>query len=131
MQAGRWWSIGDVEIGPFGSRQCFGGDCRPAGLGWIGATESWLRLGIATWAAGLLTTVVLVGLASGVAAKRTPKLVARMALVAIATAGLAGTAFFLKFPGLDGASVGRGPLLYGIGVACGALAAILVLRRRG
>jgi len=129
VQAGAWWSLADVEIGPFGSRQCFGGDCRPAGMGWIQGSERWARTGIATWAAGLMAMLVLIVLAGAVAAGRIPRLAARTALVAIAVALIASTAFVLGYPGVNGASVDRGIFLYAGGIVLGLVAAIAVLRR--
>lgn len=130
VQAGRWWSVGDVEIGPFGSRNCFGGDCRPTSLSWIGGTERWARFGVATWAGGLLAMLVLLAIAGAAAAKRVPRLVARMALVSVATTLAAGIGFVAQFPGVEGASIDRGLWLWIAGVALGTLAAILVLRQR-
>ena len=61
VYGGSWWALrgegASVDIGPFGSQRCFGDSCGPAGLGWIGASERWLRIGTATWAAGLLAMV--------------------------------------------------------------------------
>ncbi len=128
--AGRWWSIGDVEIGPFGSKQCFGGDCRPTSLTWIGGSERWMRTGMATWAGGLISMLVLLIIAAAVAARRVPRLAARTALVAIGTAVVAGISFIVQYPGVDGASVDRGLWLFGAAVVLGAFAAISVLRAR-
>jgi hypothetical protein len=130
VQAGRWWSVGDVEIGPFGSRQCFGGDCRPTSLSWVGGSERWARAGIATWAGSLISTLVLLVIAGAVAAKRVPRLAARTALVAIATALLAGIGFIAQYPGVQGAGVDRGLFLFGGAILFGAAAAIGVLRLR-
>jgi hypothetical protein len=129
VQAGRWWSLADVEIGPFGSRQCFGGECRPAGLGWIDGGERWARIGIATWAAGLMAMLVLVVLAGAVAAGRIPRLAARTALVAIGVAIVSSAAFVIGYPGVAGAGVDRGLVLYAGAIVLGLAAAITVLRR--
>ena len=128
--AGRWWSIGDVEIGPFGSKQCFGGDCRPTSLTWVGGSERWMRMGMATWAGGLISMFVLMIVAAAVASNRIPRLAARTALVAIATAVVTGIAFIALYPGVDGASVDRGLFLFAGAVVLGAAAAIAVLRAR-
>jgi len=129
VQMGRWWSIaGQVEIGPFGSRHCFQGECRSAGLGWIGASEVWMRTGIATWAGGLVSMFVLVIVAGALAAKRTPRLAAKSALVAIATATLAGIAFIAKFPGVDGAHVDRGIYAFAAAIVIGVAAMIWIVR---
>ena len=126
--AGRWWSIGDVEIGPFGSKQCFGGDCRPTNLGWVGGSERWMRMGMATWAGGLIAMFVLMIVAGAVAAKRRPVLAARTALVAIGTVVIAGGLFIAQYPGVDGSSVDRGLWLFIAAVVLGLLAAIETLR---
>ena len=129
VQLGRWWAIGDVEIGPFGSRHCFGaGDCKLAGLGWVGGGDRWMRLGMATWAGGLVTVLMLVVMSARLAAKRIPKLAAKSVLVAIATASLAGTIFVAEFPGVEGASLSRGAWLFALGIALALAAAISVLR---
>ena len=130
VQAGRWWSVGDVEIGPFGSRNCFGGECRPTSLSWIGGTERWARFGVATWAGGLLAMLVLLAMAGASAAKRVPKLVARMALVSVATTLAAGIGFIAQFPGVEGAAIDRGLWMWIAGIALGTIAAILVVRQR-
>jgi len=126
VQAGRWWSIGDVEIGPFGSRSPFGG----AGtLGWAGGSARWERFGIATWAGALIAMFVFIIVAGAVAANRVPKLAAKTALVAIATAALAAIAFVAARPdnGLPFA-LGRGVPVFVIAVITGVAAAVRVLR---
>ena len=129
VQLGCWWSIGDVEIGPFGSKHCFGdGDCKVAGLGWIGASDRWMRLGMATWAGGLVSALMLVIMAARLASNRVPKLVAKSVLVALATASLAGTVFVATFPGVKGASLDRGAWLFAGAVIVALFAAIGVLR---
>lgn len=131
VQAGRWWSMdaGGVEIGPFGSRNCFGGACRPTSLTWVGGSERWARMGVAAWAAGLLCMLVLLGIAAAVAAKRNPRLLAQMGLVSIATAVAAGIGFIALFPGMEGAGFDRGVWLYVGAVVLGTVAAVGVLRR--
>lgn len=131
VQLGRWWAIGDVEIGPFGSRHCFGGgDCKLSGLTWVGGGDRWMRLGMATWAGGLVAAFMLVVMAAGLAAKRVPRLVAKSVLVAIATAALAGTVFVVQFPGVEGAGLARGAWLFVLAIALALAAAISVLRVR-
>ncbi len=128
--AGRWWSIGDVEIGPFGSKQCFGGECRPTSLTWIGGSERWMRMGMATWAGGLMAMLVLLIMAAGVAAKRIPRLAARTALVAIATVTITGVLFIMQYPGVDNATVDRGLWLWLAAIVLGSIAAVGVVRAR-
>lgn len=128
--AGRWWSIGDVEIGPFGSKQCFGGECRPTSLTWVGGSERWMRMGMATWAGGLIAMLVLLITAAGVAAKRVPRLAARTALVSIATVTITGVLFIMQYPGVDGAKVDRGLWLWLGAIILGSIAAVAVVRAR-
>jgi hypothetical protein len=127
---GRWWSIGDVSIGPYGSTHCFGGECKHAGLGWIGGTDRWMRTGVATWAGGVLTMLALLGVAGAVAARRVPRLAAKMTLVAIATTLVAGSLFIAQYPGIAGATSDRGLWLFVVGVIAGIAATIPVLRAR-
>jgi hypothetical protein len=126
VQAGRWWSIAEVEIGPFGSRSPFGG---PGTLSWAGSSARWERFGIATWAGGLIAMFVLVVLAGAVAAHRVPRLAAKTALVAIVTATLVAIGFIAARPenGLPFA-MDRGVALFAAAVVAGGIAAIAVLR---
>jgi hypothetical protein len=126
VQAGRWWAIGEVEIGPFGTRSPFGG---PGDLSWAGGSARWERFGVATWAAGLIAMFVLLVVAGAVAANRVPRLAARTTLVAIGTAVLVGVAFLLSRPenGLP-FELARGTYLFAGAVIAGTLVAIRVLR---
>ncbi len=129
VQAGTWWTVPDVlEIGP--RTQCFkASECIPTGMSWVRGSAQWERLGIATWAAGLVGALVLVLLGATVAAGRVPKLIAKMALVAMATALVASTGFVAKFPGVAGAQLDRGAMLYIAAMVLGATSAIATLRR--
>ena len=130
---GKWWVIGDVEIGPFGSKHCFGGGgCKLADLSWVGGGDRWMRLGMATWAGGLVSTLMLVIMAARLAAKAVPKLVAKSVLVAIATASLAATFFVVTFPGAGvmPASLARGAWLFVLGIVLALASAIAVLRTK-
>lgn len=123
-----WWSIAEVGLGPFGSRHCFGGDCRPGGLGWvIGADDLWLRSAVATRAAGYIAMFALLMFAGALAAKREPRLVARGTLASIVTAIAAGAYFGFSFPGLAGASIGRGLFLFVAAIALGIAAVVLFM----
>ena len=129
VQAGKWWSIaGVVEIGPYRSWQCFKGECVPAGMSWINGSAQWERFGIATWAAGLVGALVLVLLGATIAAGRVPRLLAKMALVSVWTALVASSLFVAKFPGVEGANLDRGALLYIAAMVLGATVAISTLR---
>lgn len=127
---GRWWSIDDVAIGPYGSTHCFGADCKHAGLGWIGGTERWMRTGMATWAGGVLSMIALLGVAGAIAARRVPRLAAKMTLVAISTTLLTGVAFIVQFPGVAGATIDRGMWMFVVGVISGLAATLMALRTR-
>jgi hypothetical protein len=124
-----WWTVGEVRIGPLGSRHCFGGECRPAGLAWIGAPDLWMRSALATGAAGLVAMMLLLGVAGGFAARRAPVLVAKMTLVAIASAIACAAYFVAQFPGLQGATLGLGAILFAVGAVMGAVSPLVVLRR--
>jgi len=128
VQGGRWWSIGDVSLGPLGARSPFGG---MGGFSWAGGTARWERFGIATTTAGLIAMFVLIAVAGALAAGRVPRLAAKTAVVAIAVAGLAGTAFVLGRPdnGLP-FTLDRGAALFAGAVIAGAIAAAGVLRAR-
>jgi hypothetical protein len=129
VQGGQWWSVGDdVTVGPFGTVQCFGGQCRQAGHGWLQASGLWSRSAVATGAGGLMSVFVLVLAAAMVAAGRVPRLIAKMTLVALGTAVVAATTFVVKFPSLAGAQLDRGAYLFAAGVVLGAAAAVTVLR---
>lgn len=128
VQTGRWWSVGDVEIGPFGSKHCFDGDCRPASLSWVGGTTRWARTGMGTWAGGLVSALVLAVMAAAVASRRVPRLAAKTALVAIATTLAAGSLFIAQYPGVRGAGMDRGIPLFLVAIVLGAAVAVGVLR---
>ena len=125
-----WWLAGETTIGPFGTHHCFGGDCHSSGLSWTGGSDLWMRSAIATRAAAIIATALLVVLAGALAARRVPRLVARTTLVALAAAIATGSYFFAKFPTLGGVSLGLGPVLYAAGIVTGLVAAVLVLRTR-
>lgn len=127
VQGGRWWTLGDVEIGPLGSKTPFGG---PGGLSWAGSSVRWVRFGAATWGAGMIAMFVLIVVAGALAANRVPRLAAKTALVAIATAALVAAGFLAARP-VNGFpfELGRGVALFGAGVMFGVLASAGVLRR--
>jgi hypothetical protein len=125
-----WWLAGEATIGPFGTHHCFGGDCQSTGLSWLGASDLWMRSAVATRAAALIATVLLVVLAGALAARRVPKLVAKTVLTASLCAIVAGGYFIAKFPALGSESISLGPFLYAGGLVAGLVAAVLVLRLR-
>ncbi len=132
VQGGRWWAMEGVEVGPFGTRRCFSGSCSSTGLSWLGGSERWMRTGIATWAAGLLAVAVLVVIAGAIAAKRAPRLAAKLAVMTIATAAIAGGLFVAQFPSAyaPAAELARGVWLFIAAIVLGAVAAISVLRTK-
>lgn len=129
VQAGHWWSVETFDLGPFGSRQCANGECRPLGLAGI-ADARWVRFGMATWAAGMIAMLVLLVVAGAVAAGRAPRMLAKMGLVAVATALAVAAGFIALRPELPGLHVDRGLYMFAGAVVSGAAAALLVLRRR-
>lgn len=130
VQLGAWWMIGDTEIGPSGSSRCFESGCVPAKLNWLGNGERWMRVGMGTWAGGLIAAFVLVVMSAALAAKKIPRLAAKTVLVSVATAGIAGALFAWQFPRAEypAAELGRGALLFIAAIALGATSAVLVLR---
>jgi hypothetical protein len=123
-----WWSVSDVTVGPLGSFACFAGDCRPRGLTWLGAGERWERAAFATGAVGLFATALLVVLAAAVATRRRATTIARMTLVAVATALACGCYVVATFPGLPGMELAGGGPLYLVAIVLGAVAGVLALR---
>jgi hypothetical protein len=128
--AAPWWTNGEVTIGPFGARHCFGGACRPAGLSWVGGTDLWMRSAIATGAAGVLAMLTSLGVAAGFAARREPVLVAKMSLVTIACAIACAAYFVMKMPELQGTAIGAGLILFAVAIVIGSVTPLAVLRRR-
>ncbi len=127
---GQWWTVGEVSIGPLGARHCFNQDCRRTGLAWIGGSDLWMRSATATWVAGLVAMFVLAGVAAWLAAGKVPRLLAQVSIVALATAVVTAAYFVAKFPGLNGASIGQGMIMYGVAIVIGCVPAIAVLRAR-
>jgi hypothetical protein len=129
---GQWWSIAETEVGPFGAKRCFDKHCEPAGLNWLGVGERWMRIGMATWAAGLISTFMLVVMSAAVAARRVPRLVAKTVLVSVATAAITGGWFFAQFPRdeFPVAQADRGAWLFLAAVIVAVTSAVLVLRTR-
>lgn len=125
---GAWWTIDDVTIGPLGSFACFGGECRERPLGWLGASTRWERAAFASGATGLFAMALLVVLAAALAAKRKATVVARTALVAVATALTCAGYVVATFPELPGAHLSVGALLFVVAVVLGGAASVMALR---
>lgn len=131
VQGSPWWRIGDeVGIGTVSTRHCFGeGACQQAGLGWTGGSTTWIRAGAATYAAGLVTALVLVALAGSLAARSTGRLPAASAGVATVTAAVVSAVFIATRPMVPGTEVSRGAVLFGLGLVLSAVAVVTTLRR--
>jgi hypothetical protein len=123
-----WWSAGEVSIGPFGARHCFGGECRETGLSWIGGSDLWMRSGVAARAGGYIAMFVLIIVAGSLAAKRIPRLMAKASLVAILTATASGVYFTAAFPGVNSATIGAGIVLFAAAIGLGVASAVTTLR---
>jgi hypothetical protein len=126
-----WWSAGEVTIGPFGARHCFGGECRESGLAWLGGTDLWMRAGVAARAGGYIAMFVLVVLAGGLAARRIPRLMARASIVSILTAAVGGGYFIAAFPDrvlANAESIRYGLILFISAIVLGVAAAVFTLR---
>jgi hypothetical protein len=125
-----WWTVAEVHVGPFGSRHCFGGECREAGLAWLteGRGELWMRSAIASRAAGFIAAFALLMLAAGLAAKRVPTLIARGSAAAILTAAATGGYFLAAFPGIPGATVARGVYMFLAAVLFGVATIVMFIR---
>ena len=130
VHGGRWWTIGEVGVGPVSTQRCFGGSCESGSLAWAGGTEVWERAGMAAWAAGLVTSIVLVALAGALAAKRAGRLAAAVAMIATMTAIVAGVVFVSQRPHVAGIEIARGVWLYGAGIVAAMGAALATLRAR-
>jgi hypothetical protein len=125
-----WWSVGEVSIGPFGVRRCFGGECGEAGLAWIRGSDLWMRSVFATRAAGYIAMFVLLMFAGAIAAKREPKLLARGVLSAIVTAVAVGAYMAAAYPGVPESHLSYGVFLFVAGAVLGVVAVVTFLRRR-
>jgi hypothetical protein len=124
-EGGRWWTIGDVDVGPFGSHSPFAG---AGGLDWAGGGVRWVRFGAASGAAALIAMFVLIIMAGRLAARKLPKLAAKTALVAIATSLAAAIGFTATRPdGLEFA-IGSGIAWLAAAIVVGLAAAIAVVR---
>jgi hypothetical protein len=119
--------VGEIQIGPFGSRACFEGHCRDAV---VGGTARWLRMGIASGASGLLSMFVLTIVAAGVASKRIPTLAAKSTLASVLTSLTVGALFIVQRPLIPGVVIERGFYLFAVAVITGLVATLLVLRAK-
>lgn len=132
VQGSPWWRIGDeIGIGTTSTRHCFGeGSCQQSGLGWTGGSETWVRAGAATYAAGLVAAVILLALAGSLAARSSGRLAAMSAAVATVTAAVVGTIFVLTRPEVPGTDLARGGPLFAAAVVLALIAVAATLWRR-
>lgn len=119
--------MGEISIGPFGSRACFEEQCRDA---FVGGSARWIRTGIAAGASGLLSMFILTILAAGVASKRVPKLAAKTALVSVITSLTVGALFIAQRPSIPGVTMERGFYLFIAAIVVGIATTITVLRAK-
>jgi hypothetical protein len=130
VHGGRWWTIGEIGVGPVSTQRCFDGACESGSLAWASGSEVWERAGTATWAAGLVASLVLVALAGALAARRAGRLAAGMAVVATFTAIAAGGVFISQRPPIEGVQIARGVWLYSAGIVLALAAALAAMRAR-
>lgn len=131
VYGGRWWTVGEVHVGPVSTQRCFGGVCESSSLAWAHGSEVWERAGTATWAAGLVASLVLVALAGALAAGRAGRLAAGVTMIATMTAIVAGGVFISQRPDMPGMETARGVWLYSGGIVVALGAAIAAYRSRG
>jgi hypothetical protein len=127
---GHWWQIGEVGVGPVSTQRCFDGTCEAGSLAWAEGTEMWERAGTATWAAGMVASLVLVALAGALAAGRAGRVGAGVVLVATMTAIVAGGVFVTQRPNVAGIEVARGTWFFALGIVWAIGAAVSTLRAR-
>jgi hypothetical protein len=130
VQALSWWHLGEADLSPIRSRNCFGQSCRSGGLSWVGASSLWMQSGVATFAAGLISAFICVVSAAALAAKRSPGLLANMMLVSGVTSIVVGSYFVGNMP-LAGASLQPGIYVYVLSAVVTLMAVGFIhLRRR-
>ncbi|MGE0549340.1 MAG: hypothetical protein AB7O24_28335 [Kofleriaceae bacterium] len=91
------------------------------------------RFGVATWAAGMISMVVLLALGAGVAANRRPVLAAKTAIVSLVTAAIVGGTLVVKVSSINAATseatIARDLWLFGAAVIVGLATSIVAWRR--
>lgn len=124
-EGGHWWDLGGgVHISLTGTERCFDGDCGVGALGWTGGSGLWERAGVGAYVGSLCAALVLVALAGAVAARRAGRLAAAVVAVATATTTAAGVGFVAMAPAIPGAALGRGVIIFAVGVVL-AIAAVI------
>lgn len=130
VHLGKWWTIGEVGVGPVSTQRCFAGNCESGSLAWAGGSEVWVRAGTAAWAAGLVASLVLVALAGALAAGRAGRLAAAVVGIATVTAIVSGAVFVTQRPDMPGMEIGRGLWLYAAGILVALAATLSTMRAR-
>lgn len=123
-----WWTFAEAKVYLTKTLHCFGGECRPTGLGWLGVSDWWHRLSTAAFGVGLFTALIAVFVAGARAAGRFPRTAAGSLLVAVICSLGSGVATLSTFPQLGQMHLGLGPLLYIVGLIAAAITAILARR---
>jgi hypothetical protein len=130
VQALPWWHVGEADLSPIRSRNCFGQSCRTGGLSWVGASQMWMQSGVATFAAGLISALICVVSAAALAAKRSPIVLANMMIVSFVTSIVVAGYFISNMP-LSGARIESGiPAFLGSAVMTLLAALFIHLRSR-
>ena len=87
-----------------------------------------MRMGYATYASALVTSLIAVMCAAGIAAKRVPALLGKMLMISVLTAVVPAVLFVTGLPRLGETSLSFGvPMFFG-SVVLGVLAALRVFR---
>jgi hypothetical protein len=134
-QTHAWWtgSSADASIG-IGMRDvlmCVGDRCSTMAMGSLGAdyeSANWYRAGMASSVGALLACVLLLGMAGALAFGKRNALIAKVAVMACAVAGLTGVAYVATFPGHSGVGMGYSLFMYFGGIAAGVAAGITAKR---
>lgn len=107
-----WWDLDGVKVLPNKTLHCMGGTCTEANQAWMGATELWLRTGVAVTTATYLTAFGCIALAAAAAAQKTSILLARWTFASVAIAVISAILLASKPPDmLVGHLAWGGPLL--------------------
>ncbi|MBP9088023.1 MAG: hypothetical protein KBG15_18020 [Kofleriaceae bacterium] len=128
VQGLAWWHVGSVQLGPIESRSCFGSPCRVTTLSWTTGSAFWMRMGYATHYSALLTALIAVMCAAGIASKRVPALLGKMLLISALTAVVPAALFVTGLPRLGESSLSIGVPVFFASAVLAALAALSVFR---
>lgn len=87
-----------------------------------------MRMGYATYAGALLTSLIAVMCAAGIAAKRVPALLGKILMVSVLSAVVPAGLFVAGLPRLGETSLSIGVPVFFVSAMLGALAALCVFR---